>query len=120
MARSGELNGFLDVGSELAGELRFTDTFRVDGKVSGRIVSPGDLIIGEAGEVEADVEVGRLFVAGVLRGRASAERIELERGSRVEAELATPSLVVAEGAILRVRCEMEDSREAGPDGEAER
>jgi cytoskeletal protein CcmA (bactofilin family) len=105
LAASGELNGFLDAGSQLVGELRFEDTFRVDGRVSGRIVSPGDLIIGEDGEVEAEIEVGRLFVCGILRGRATAAHIELERGSRVEAELVTPSLVVAEGAILRVSCD---------------
>lgn len=106
MAASGELNGFLDTGSQLSGELRFEDTFRVDGRVSGRIVSPGDLIIGEGGEVEAEVEVGRLLVAGILRGRATAAHIELDRGCRVEAELVTPSLVVAEGAILHVSCDM--------------
>lgn len=104
MAR-GELDGFLDAGSALAGELRFADTFRIEGKVSGRIVSPGELIIGERAEVEADIEVGRLLVCGRLRGRAVAERIELAAGSRVEAELVTPALVVAPGAHLRVRCE---------------
>ena len=35
-ATSEDLNGFLDEGTELQGELRFRDTFRVDGKVKGR------------------------------------------------------------------------------------
>jgi hypothetical protein len=50
----------------------------------------------------------------VLRGRATAKRIELERGSRVQAELSTPSLVVAEGALLSVRCDV--GEEAEPAG----
>ncbi len=115
MPARGELDGFLDAGGAFAGELRFADTFRVDGKLTGRVVSPGDLVIGQDGEVDADIEVGRLFVAGVLRGRARAGRIELDRGSRVEAELVTPHLVVAEGARLRARC---DTGDADADGGA--
>jgi len=31
----GDLNGFLDAGSHIQGELRFEDTFRVDGRAFG-------------------------------------------------------------------------------------
>ena len=51
----GDLNGFLDAGSHIDGELRFDDTFRVDGRLTGRAVSNGDLVVGENGLVEADV-----------------------------------------------------------------
>ncbi len=102
----GELNGFLDAGTSLQGELAFDDTFRIEGKLSGRIVSAGDLVVGERGEVDAVIEVGRLFVAGTLRGKATAQRIELAPGSRVYAELVTPALVVAEGAFLQAQCVM--------------
>ena len=33
------LNGFMDEGTELLGELRFKDTLRIDGRVKGKIVS---------------------------------------------------------------------------------
>ena len=39
VASESGLNGFMDEGTELQGELRFRDTFRVDGRVKGRIVS---------------------------------------------------------------------------------
>ena len=45
----GELNGFLDAGSHIQGELHFEDTFRIDGKVTGKIQSAGDLVVGERG-----------------------------------------------------------------------
>lgn len=104
--KGGELNGFLDAGSSIQGELHFEDTFRVDGKVSGTVVSRGDLIVGEGGEVDADVRAGRVFVSGVLKGRVEAARIELAPGCRVHAELVTPALVVEEGAFVQGRCAM--------------
>ena len=49
---SGELNGFLDEGSKIRGELRFEDTFRIDGQLDGKTTSKGDLIVGEKGRVD--------------------------------------------------------------------
>ena len=43
----GELNGFLDGGSRIEGELHFKDTFRVDGSLVGKVSSQGDLIVGK-------------------------------------------------------------------------
>ena len=103
--RSGELNGFLDAGSHIQGELVFEDTFRVDGKLTGTVRSEGDLVVGEQGEIEAVVEVGRLFVSGTLRGEVRASRrIELASSARVEATLTSPTMVIEEGAKMDGRC----------------
>lgn len=104
---NGELNGFLDAGSHIKGELLFEDTFRVDGKVTGKILSDGDLVVGVGGEVEGEVAVGRVFVSGTLRGRVkTAKRLEIAAGGRVFATLETPSLVIEDGAFFEGQCAM--------------
>lgn len=107
----GELNGFLDAASEIQGELRFKDTFRLDGKLTGKAVSKGDLIVGKEAVVEGEIEVGGLFVSGIVRGiiRASG-KVEISAGARVEADLETPSLAMEEGAFLQGKCSMEKAR----------
>lgn len=103
----GDLNGFLDRGSHLQGELRFETSFRVDGKVSGSVTSTGSLIVGDGGEVDGEVAVGRLFVSGVLRGSVKATgRIQVAPGGKVYADLMTPSLVIEDGAVFEGRCSM--------------
>jgi len=103
----GDLNGFLDAGSHINGELHFEDTFRVDGKLTGKVVSEGDLVVGEQGEVDGDIQVGRVFVSGVVRGSITASsRVELTAGGKVYADLATPALVIEEGAIFEGGCRM--------------
>lgn len=105
-----DLNGFLDQGSELSGELRFRDTFRVDGRVRGKIVSDNTLIVGETGRVEADIDCGvvsiRGFVVGHVHGR---ERIELLAGARVQGTLVAPKLVIEDGASFQGDCDMAPS-----------
>lgn len=103
----GDLNGFVDRGSHLQGELHFDNSFRVDGKVSGVVVSQGSLAIGEHGEVDGEVRVGQVFIAGTLRGSVEALRkIQVAPGGRVYADLSTPALVIEDGAFFEGRCSM--------------
>jgi len=104
----GDLNGFLDAGSHITGELRFDDTFRIDGKLTGNVVSKGNLIVGERGEVDGEIKVGRVFISGVVRGTMKiAERAEITATGKVFANLSTPSLMIEEGAFFEGQCSME-------------
>jgi cytoskeletal protein CcmA (bactofilin family) len=110
-----DLNGFLDEGTELSGELRFRDVLRVDGRVKGRIVSDKTLIIGETGQVDAEIDCGvvsiRGRVTGTVRGR---QRIELLSGCRVLGTLVSPKLVIEDGAFFQGDCRMGDAPEGSP------
>jgi cytoskeletal protein CcmA (bactofilin family) len=110
--KQSDLNGFLDTGSHMHGELHFETTFRVDGKLTGTIVSDGDLIVGEGGEIEGELRVGQIFVSGVVRGNVRAvRRVQIAANGRVFADLETPSLIVEDGALFEGRCAM--AREPG-------
>ena len=106
-AAQGELNGFLDSGSTVDGELRFEASFRIDGKFTGKIASSGSLVVGESGEVDAEVQVAHIFVTGILRGTVTAgARLQIAPGGRVYADITTPSLVIEDGATFEGRCTM--------------
>ena len=116
---AGDLSGFLDQGSHFEGELKFEQSFRIDGKVTGSIRSEGDLVVGERGEIEGDVRVGRLFVSGIVRGEVRAsKRLSIHARGRVEGEVFSPALVIDEGGILEGRCAM-SARAAAEDGDGE-
>ncbi len=107
-ATKGDLNGFLDAGSSMQGELSFEDTFRVDGKLMGKVTSKGDLVVGERGEVDGDLQVGRVYVSGTLKGTVKASgRIEITAGGRLLGDIQTPTLVIEEGGFYQGRCSMD-------------
>jgi cytoskeletal protein CcmA (bactofilin family) len=113
--KQSDLNGFLDGGSHLQGELRFEASFRVDGKLTGTVESEGDLIVGEAGEVEGEIRVGKVFVSGTVRGTIRAlKRVQISPNGKVFADIDSPSLVIEDGATFEGRCSM--SREAASPG----
>ena len=113
--KQSDLNGFLDHGSYLEGELRFDASFRIDGKLTGKVDSQGDLIIGESGEIEGEIKVGQIFVSGTVRGTIrAARRVQIAPSGKVFAEIDTPSLTIEDGATFEGRCAMnrEDVRGA--------
>ena len=104
--RSG-LNGFIDKGSFIRGDLSFEETFRIDGRFEGKIRSGGELILGDDADVNAEMEVGRLSVNGKLKGSVhAAERVELLAGARVLGDISTPVLRIEEGAHFEGSCQM--------------
>src|SRR5262245_5059077 len=105
--KGSDLNGFLDRGSHLQGELTFEATFRVDGRFNGTVRSQGDLIVGEGGDIEGNFEVGQILISGTVRGTVTALRkVEITATGKVYADLATPSLVIGDGAHFEGRCAM--------------
>jgi cytoskeletal protein CcmA (bactofilin family) len=106
--KEGGVGGFVGNASELSGEVRFRGMMRVDGRVSGRVVSDdGTLIVSSGGRVEADVEVAVAKINGTVEGDVTAsERIELGRTARVQGDLQTPALIVEQGAIFEGNCRM--------------
>jgi cytoskeletal protein CcmA (bactofilin family) len=102
-----ELNGFMDEGTEFLGELRFRDTYRVDGHVRGRILSENTLVVGETGRVEADIDCGVVSIRGQVQGHVTGrQRIELLAGARVTGTLVSPKLVIEDGAFFQGDCAM--------------
>ena len=111
----GDLNGFIDRGSELRGELHFENNFRVDGRIVGTVISEGSLVVGDHGEVEGEVKVGRVFVAGTVKGSVEAGRqVQIAPGGKVYADISTPSLVIEDGAVFEGHCSMGRRKKASP------
>ena len=103
----GTLNGFIDKGSQVRGDLSFEETFRIDGRFEGKIRSGTELVIGEAADVTAEIEVGRLSVNGTFKGSVRAtERVELLAGAHVLGDIMTPVLRIEEGAHFEGSCQM--------------
>lgn len=111
-SKQSDLNGFLDSGSHLHGELRFDASFRVDGRLTGSVESEGDLIVGESGEIDGELRVGQVFVSGTVRGKVHALRkVQISPSGKVFAEIDTPALVIEDGATFEGSCAM--SRDGG-------
>ncbi|MCC7541972.1 MAG: polymer-forming cytoskeletal protein [Deltaproteobacteria bacterium] len=104
----GEINALLGRGTDFTGKLAFDGRVRIDGKFQGEIFSDDVLIIGEGGEVRAEIEVGTLIVrGGAVWGNVRASQlIEIWAPGRVYGNLAAPQLFIDKGVIFEGQCKM--------------
>jgi cytoskeletal protein CcmA (bactofilin family) len=106
--RGEEVNAFLGKGTTFEGKMTFEGLFRLDGNFNGEIFSGDSLIIGETGEVHAEVTVNTLIVKGKLEGSITAKtRVEIHPPGKILGNIQTPVLVIEEGAIFDGNCRME-------------
>ncbi len=104
----GKVSGFIDKDTEITGDIRFNDSFRIDGKFKGKILSGNTLIIGENGDVEADIEVRSVSINGKVKGSINTkDRVEIFSKGRVTGKIIAPKLIIEEGAFFQGTCLME-------------
>src|SRR5215213_6292903 len=106
--KEGTLSGFVGNGTVLTGEATFKAMLRVDGHLSGRISSDsGTLIVGNNGQVDADIQVAVAVIHGTVNGDITAtQRLELGRAAKVNGNIQTPSLIIEQGALFEGSCRM--------------
>jgi cytoskeletal protein CcmA (bactofilin family) len=96
----------LSEGMEITGEVKFTDTLRVETRISGKVVSDsGSLVVGEKGHLQATVEVGAIEVFGIVEGTITAKyKVLIRAGGRVAGDIFTPDLSIEHGAYFEGKC----------------
>jgi cytoskeletal protein CcmA (bactofilin family) len=106
--KEGLLSGFVGNGTALTGEASFKGMLRVDGHLSGKVNSEGGtLIVGNNGQVDADIDVAIATIHGTVNGDiVASQRLELGRAAKVNGNIQTPSLVIEQGAVFEGSCRM--------------
>jgi cytoskeletal protein CcmA (bactofilin family) len=104
---AGGLTAFIDQGSSFEGKLSFKDTVRIDGHFTGEIASENTLIIGETGEIEANIRSKTVIISGALSGDVVAgTKVVLHKSARMQGNIEAPSLMIEEGALFNGQVSM--------------
>ncbi len=95
-------SGYLNEGCVIKGSLFFEGVYRLEGTVEGDIKGNGSFFIGKTGKVKGKLDVDFVSVEGVVEGEIVAlERVEILKGGRVEGEIKSPNVRIAEGAFVK-------------------
>ena len=95
------IKAYLGSDALFKGTLSFEGTVRIDGNFEGQVSTNDTLVIGETGDMKADVNVGTLVCKGQLHGAVVASnKIEMHPASKIKGDIQTPALSIALGAVL--------------------
>lgn len=109
-----DLRSFLGEGTDITGEIKFSEIMRIDAAVSGTITSDsGSLLVMEKGRVKATVKAGLVEVSGIVEGTITAKTsVKIHPTGRVYGDIYTPALSIEQGAVFDGKCHMMDGKDA--------
>jgi cytoskeletal protein CcmA (bactofilin family) len=86
----------------IRGDLTGNEDMVIEGKVEGKVDLPNNqLTVGANGDVKAEIHAKGVVIVGHLVGNVfGLERVEIQATGKVEGDVTSPKLVVAEGAQL--------------------
>ena len=101
---------FIGPGAVFKGLLGFEGTVCIDGKFEGQVDTVGTLIIGEAGEIIADIEAGIVVCKGQVKGNVTAtQKVEMHPSSKITGNVKSPSLSIEIGAKVEGSIDMSNT-----------
>jgi len=92
----------------IRGDLTGNEDMVIEGQVEGKVDLPNNqLTVGANGKVKAEIHAKSVVVVGHVDGNVfGLERVEIQATGRVEGDVTSPKLVVAEGAQLNGAIQM--------------
>ncbi|BCV23197.1 bactofilin family protein [Moorella sp. Hama-1] len=93
--------------ARITGKLVSGGAIRIDGTFEGEVVTEGDLVVGETGQVVASVRARNLLVVGGIKGDVIAGgQLEIAPTGRIDGDVQTGRLIVEPGGLLQGHCQM--------------
>jgi len=110
------LVGLLLPGADFDGKMSFASgVIRLDSHCKGEITCEGTIMVGEQGEVEADIHTRIISIAGKVKGTVHAsERIEIKEHGLFLGDMYTPCLIVDPGGFFDGQCHMPEREKQAP------
>ena len=98
---------------QIKGELQGDEDLTIDGRVEGKIeLRDHNLTIGPNGKIKADLFAKTIVIAGEVAGNAyAAERIEIAPTGRLNGDIHSPRITIADGAHFKGSVDMERAPE---------
>ena len=110
--QGGQLNAFLGRGCIYEGKLTFEGRVRIDGKFTGEIFSNDTLEIGPDAELEAEIDVATVIIAGCVHGDIKARmRCDLRAPGVVVGNITSPIITMDEGVQFDGQMRMQHALE---------
>lgn len=111
---SEEVETVIGKDTQFKGTINSKSSIRIDGQFEGELVTSGNAVIGQTGNVTAQLKASGCTIAGMVRGNIDVtDRLDLLSTAKLYGDIKVGVLIIGEGAIFKGACEMHGG-EAAP------
>lgn len=91
----------ISLGTIVSGDIKAETDLRIDGRVSGNVISSSKVIIGIKGELVGDLTCSEASIEGIMKGNVTvAGLLRLNANSRIDGDVHYKKIIIEEGAII--------------------
>ena len=99
-------------GVRIEGKVTSAGNIRVDGEIQGDISSKSNVVVGESGQVNGQINADSITIGGRVSGSVKAkDKLTLEAKANLKGDLFTKILVVEAGAKFDGKSKMGDAKD---------
>ncbi|MFC1713097.1 polymer-forming cytoskeletal protein [Candidatus Poribacteria bacterium] len=104
---SGKLDTYIGEDTSLDGIVTSSKSLTIFGTVKGTIQCQGRIVVGQSGNIEADIVADNVAVSGKVVGNVTAKsKLELTSTGIIQGDVKTARLIMEDGGKLDGHCEM--------------
>ena len=104
---SSKLDTYIGEQTSFEGNLISKDNLSIYGNVKGTIECQGRVVIGESGNIEADILASDVIISGKVAGNVTAKsKLEMSPTGIVQGDIKTSRLIMEDGSKFDGHCEM--------------
>lgn len=108
-------------GSKVEGHITCKASLRIEGQLIGNVDCTGDVIIGEKGRLQSQIQARNVYNAGSIEGSVHTSGIlSISSSGKVHGDIKVRSLSIAEGGIFEGSSQMARLEEPKMSEEEER
>ena len=107
VATSGASMSLVSENIRIEGELGGEENILINGRVLGSIKLNGDIVVGQSGVVEADIEGNTIVIQGTVKGNVTARNhLEIQATGKMIGDITARSIDIKEGSTFEGRSRM--------------
>lgn len=97
-------------GTTFDGDLKSEGDFRIEGSITGTLITKGKVVIGKTGIINGSLTCNNADIEGQIKGKLIvSETLSLRASASVDGDVQTGKLAVEPGASFNVNCQMKGS-----------
>lgn len=105
----GETNGIniIGIGTKITGDVNSNGDIRVDGSLTGKLITKGKVVIGETGKVKGEISCKNSDVEGSIEGKITVSQLlALKAKARINGDIIASKLAIEPGCQFTGNCDM--------------
>ncbi len=97
----------IGVGTKINGDVNSNGDIRVDGSLTGKLITKGKVVIGETGKVKGEINCKNSDVEGSIEGKITvSELLSLKAKAVIHGDIIAAKLAIEPGCKFTGNCDM--------------